>query len=133
MKAQPAPTSPLPKPSQAKILLRCFSYLRPHWKLTAGAYLMMLLIDVISMVNPQLIRWTIDQGIRISDPNLLTLAVGALLVLVVIKGFLTYFEGRWTEIASQSVAFDLRNDLQRKITQLSFSFHDQSEAGDLLP
>ena len=35
-------------------------------------------------------------------------------------------------MASQNVAYDLRNEIKRKITQLSFSFHDQSEAGDLL-
>jgi ATP-binding cassette subfamily B protein len=132
MKAIPAPVSPLPKPSQAKVLLRCFGYLRPHWKLTAGAYLMMLFIDGINMINPQLIRWAIDQGIRMSNPARLSLAVGGLLGLVVVKGFLTFLEGRWTEIASQNVAYDLRNELQRKITELSFSFHDQSEAGDLL-
>ena len=49
-----------------------------------------------------------------------------------IKGFFTYFEGLWTEVASQNVAYDLRNELQRKITLLSFSFHDKAEAGDLL-
>jgi len=113
-------------------MLRCFSYLRPHWKLTAGAYLMMVLIDLFNMVNPQFIRWTIDNGIGSADTSLLTIAVVGLLVLVVIKGFFTYFEGRWTEVASQNVAYDLRNELQRKITQLSFAFHDQSEAGDLL-
>jgi ABC-type multidrug transport system fused ATPase/permease subunit len=120
------------KQSSSRTLLRCFSYLRPHWKLTAGAYLMMFLIDAISMVNPQLIRWTIDNGIRVNNGQILTIAVLALLVLVVVKGFFTYFEGVWTEVASQSVAYDLRNELQRKITLLSFSFHDQSEAGDLL-
>ena len=30
------------------------------------------------------------------------------------------------------MAYDLRNEIQRKITALSFSFHDQAEAGDLL-
>ena len=93
---------------------------------------MMVLIDVISMINPQLIRWTIDQGISASNTNLLALAVGGLLVLVVIKGVITYYEGLWTEVASQNVAFDLRNELQSKITSLSFSFHDQAESGDLL-
>jgi ABC-type multidrug transport system fused ATPase/permease subunit len=132
MKTSPVPAASLPHPSQAKVLLRCFSYLRPHWKLTAGAYLMMLLIDVFSMLNPQLIRWAIDKGIRLGDFQLLTWAVLGLLGMVVIRGFFTYFQGLWTEIASQSVAFDLRNELQRKITLLSFSFHDQSEAGDLL-
>jgi ABC-type multidrug transport system fused ATPase/permease subunit len=132
MKTSPVPAASLPHPSQAKVLLRCFSYLRPHWKLTAGAYLMMLLIDIFSMLNPQLIRWAIDKGIRLGDFQLLTWAVLGLLGMVVVRGFFTYFQGRWTEIASQSVAYDLRNELQRKITLLSFSFHDQSEAGDLL-
>jgi len=93
---------------------------------------MMLLVDVFNMINPQLIRWMIDHGIRQQNMSLLTLAVGVLLGLVIIKGLFTYFEGRWTEIASQNVAYDLRNELQRKITLLSFSFHDQAEAGDLL-
>jgi ABC-type multidrug transport system fused ATPase/permease subunit len=123
---------PSPKSSQIKIILRCFGYLRPHWKLTLGAYVMMLLIDVFSIINPQLIRWTIDNGISKSDNTLVSQAVLALLILVVIKGFLTYFEGLWTEMASQNVAYDLRNDLQRKITLLSFAYHDQAEAGDLL-
>jgi len=58
--------------------------------------------------------------------------VAALLGLVVIKGVFTYLNGIWTEVASQNVAYDLRNEIQRKITLLSFSFHDQAEAGDLL-
>jgi ATP-binding cassette, subfamily B, multidrug efflux pump len=93
---------------------------------------MMVLIDLFNMVNPQLIRWAIDKGVSIGNTSKLTLAVTALLVLVVIKGVFTYFQGLWTEIASQSVAYDLRNEIQKKITLLSFSFHDQAEAGDLL-
>ena len=124
-------TPPLPKPSP-RVLWRAFGYLRPHWKLTAGAYLMMLLIDIFAMLNPQLIRWAIDHGIEQGNRPLLTLAVTALLLIVVVKGVFTYFEGLWTEVASQNVAYDLRNALQRKITLLSFSFHDQAEAGDLL-
>ncbi|MBN2147589.1 MAG: ABC transporter ATP-binding protein [Anaerolineales bacterium] len=126
---------PQARPSQAKILWRCFGYLRPHWRLSAGAYLMMVMIDAIAMLNPQLIRWAIDDGIQAESASItgsLTLAVSALLALVLAKGLFTYFQGRWTEVASQNVAYDLRNELQRKITQLSFSFHDQSEAGDLL-
>ncbi len=128
---QPAKNQPQ-KSSQVNILLRCFRYLRPHWKLVTGVYILMVLIDLITMVNPQVIRWTIDQGIGTGDTFILTLAVGGLLVLVLIKGVFTYYEGLWTEIASQNVAYDLRNSLQRKITELSFSFHDKAEAGDLL-
>ena len=125
------PSLPLPEPSP-RVLWRAFGFLRPHWKLTAGAYLMMLLIDIFAMLNPQLIRWAIDHGVEQGNARLLALAVAALLLIVVVKGVFTYFEGVWTEIASQNVAYDLRNELQRKITLLSFSFHDQAEAGDLL-
>ena len=126
------PDNQSPGSSQSLILQRCLSYLRPHWKIVTGVYVAMVLIDMIAMVNPQLIRWTIDKGISPRDTSQLTLAVGALLSLVVIKGVLTYFEGIWTEVASQNVAYDLRNALQHKITELSFSFHDKAEAGDLL-
>jgi ATP-binding cassette subfamily B protein len=118
--------------SQPTIVLRCFGFLRPHWKLVMGVYITMVLIDLIAMLNPQVIRWTIDKGIGTEDTTLLTLAVAGLLVLVVIKGVLTYYEGLWIEVASQNVAYDLRNALQRKITELSFSFHDKAETGDLL-
>ncbi len=56
----------------------------------------------------------------------------ALLGMTIIKGVLNYFVGLLTETASQNVAFDLRNEIQRKLTQLSFSFHDKSETGELL-
>jgi ATP-binding cassette, subfamily B, multidrug efflux pump len=120
------------KVSQAAHLLRCFSFLRPHRKIVAGIYISMVMIDLIAMINPQLIRWTIDNGISAGDTSTLTLAVIGLLALVSIKGILTYFQGLWTEMASQNVAYDLRNALQRKVTELSFSFHDKAEAGDLL-
>jgi ATP-binding cassette subfamily B protein len=121
-----------PRSSQSTILLRCFGYLRPHWKLVTGVYITMVLIDLIAMVNPQVLRWTIDHGIGVGNESSLTLAVAGLLVLVLIKGILTYYQGLWTEVASQNVAYDLRNALQSKITELSFSFHDKAEAGDLL-
>ncbi|HZU87426.1 MAG TPA: ABC transporter ATP-binding protein [Anaerolineaceae bacterium] len=121
-----------PSPSQLRLLWRCFGYLRPHWKLTAGAYATMVMIDFFNILSPQIILLVIDRGISGRDYDFLGWMVGLLLGLVVVKGVLTYFQGRWTEVASQSVAFDLRNEIQRKITLLSFSFHDQAEAGDLL-
>ncbi len=121
----------LPK-LKRNVILRCMGLLRPYWKKTAGAYATMVIIDLIAMVNPQLIRWAVDSGLGVDNSQILLLAVGGMLVLVIIKGFLTYLQGLWTEIASQSVAYDLRNQLQKKLTDLSFSFHDQSEAGDLL-
>ncbi len=100
----------------------------------------MLLITGFNLAIPQFIRWIIDNAIGASTGGglppaalrLLGLSVAALLGLTALKGVLTFVQGRWTEIASQSVAFDLRNAIQAKLTLLSFSFHDQSETGQLL-
>ncbi len=116
----------------APVLLRCYSYLRPYWRLSLGAYLCMLAITVMTIITPQLIRWIIDRGIGAGDLRLLGWSVVALLVLTVLRGFLSFFQGRWSEVASQNVAADLRAEIQRKLTVLSFSYHDRSQAGDIL-
>jgi len=114
------------------ILWRCFGYLRPYWRTTAGTYGAMLLITAVSLVTPQFIRWIVDHGIREQNLTLLTWSTIGLLVLTLVKGGLTFLEGRWSEIASQSVAYDLRNAIHQKLAGLSFAYHDQTETGQLL-
>jgi ATP-binding cassette subfamily B protein len=116
----------------SQILARCFSYLRPYWRLTAGAYGLTLAIIALALITPQLIRWIVDRGIEAGDIKLLTSSVLLLLGLTFLKGVLTFFQGRWTEIASQSVAYDLRNAIHQKLSALSFSYHDRAQTGQLL-
>ncbi len=115
-----------------QLLWRVYGYLRPYWKQTAGAYASLLVILGLNTLIPQFIRWIIDTGVEGNQPKVLTWSVLALLGLTLVKGVLNYFEGTLSEVASQNVAFDLRNAIQKKLTQLSFSFHDQSETGELL-
>lgn len=129
--SQSSQPSPLP-PDTGRILWRCFGYLRPYWQLTVGAYLALMGINALALATPQFIRWIIDRGIRGQDIHLLTWSVLALLGLTAIKGVFTYAQGRWTEIASQGVAYDLRNAIHRKLAGLSFSYHDRAETGQLL-
>jgi ATP-binding cassette subfamily B protein len=100
--------------------------------LTAGAYLALLVINTLALIIPQFIRWIVDRGIRDQDSRLLGWAVLALLGLTLVKGGLSFVQGRWTEIASQSVAYDLRNAIHQKLAALSFSYHDRTETGQLL-
>ncbi len=123
----PMPTAPL-----LQVLRRTYGYLRPYWKQTATAYLAVLAVLGLNMLIPQFIRWIIDNGIAGKQVSVLGWSVLALLGMTLIKGVLNYFIGLLTETSSQNVAFDLRNEIQRKLTQLSFSFHDQSETGELL-
>ncbi len=115
-----------------RLLLRVYGFLKPYWKKTAIAYLSLIGILALSASIPQFIRWIIDSGIDQNQPQVLTWSVLALLGMTLVKGVLNYFQGVLSETASQNVAYDLRNAIQKKLTQLSFSFHDTSEAGELL-
>ena len=120
------------KTNTVQILWRCIRYLRPYWQYTAGAYATLVLITVLALVIPQFIRWIVDQGIRQQNMALLNWAVTALLVLSLLRGVLVYLQGRWTEIASQSVAYDIRSALHQKLMYLSFAYHNETESGQLL-
>jgi ABC-type multidrug transport system fused ATPase/permease subunit len=119
-------------PASRRVLLRSFAFLRPYWKLTAGGYIALFSATGLSLATPQFVRWIIDKGIRHADPTLLAWSVGLLLAVTAARGVFTYLEGIWSEIASQGVAYDLRNAIHAKIASLSFAYHDQAETGDLL-
>ncbi len=122
----------MPSTPLFQVLTRAYGYLRPYWKQTAAAYAALLVVLGMNTLIPQFIRWIIDTGIAGNQVSVLGWSVLALLGMTVFKGVLNYFVGLFTETASQNVAFDLRNEIQRKLTQLSFSFHDKSETGELL-
>ena len=130
------PLAPKPlttvKSDDWQILRRCFTYLRPYSSTVVATYGVMLAITALSLVTPQLIRWIVDQGIRGQNLPFLTWAIGGLLALTLVKSIFTFFEGRWSEVMSQNVAYDLRNAIHSKLAELSFAYHDQTENGQLL-
>ncbi len=120
------------KPNDWQILRRCFGYTKPHWRLAAVGYSLLVIINVIVIIIPQLMRGIVDRGIEQRDLDYLTWSVLGLLGLTVVQGVLGYFQGNAIERGSQSVAYDLRNQLYQKLSSLSFSYHDRTEAGQLL-
>ncbi|NIV28455.1 MAG: ABC transporter ATP-binding protein, partial [Anaerolineae bacterium] len=63
---------------------------------------------------------------------MLAWSVLALLAVTLFKGVLSFLQGRWLEIGSQGVAYDLRNAIHHKLSALSFSYHDRAQTGQLL-
>jgi ATP-binding cassette, subfamily B, multidrug efflux pump len=132
----PQPQAPVPALRISRrtpaALKRSYRYLLPYGRTIGGAYLALVAIAALHLTIPQLIRWIIDSGVRQEQGGVLIGASLGLLGLALVRGIFTFLEGRWSEIASQNVAYDLRSDIQHKLTLLSFSFHDQTETGDLL-
>ncbi len=116
----------------SRVFYRCLSYLRPYWRYVVGSYAFLLFNNGISLFMPLIIRTIVDQGIGMQNAPMIQGGVALLMSVTLVRAVFTYFFGRWTEVASQGVAYDLRNAIHEKLQSLSFSYHDRSETGQLL-
>ena len=148
-----AAASDQPAPSGLEQYLRPLRLLRHHKLTVTGAYAGTIGQTIVTLIIPQFVKWIVDSGIGgaplhagipqwIADAippalaadkmGLVVASVTMLLLLSLVRGGFTYLAGVNSEVVSQSVAYRLRNALYRKLCSLSFRFHDQSTAGDLL-
>ena len=65
-------------------------------------------------------------------PRALVTALVAIVIFALLRGLFSFLQAFWAEKNSQSVAYDLRNDLYAKIQDLSFAYHDKNQTGQLM-
>ena len=65
-------------------------------------------------------------------PQALLTALIFIVVFAALRGLFAFLQAFWAEKNSQAVAYDLRNDLYAKIQNLSFSYHDKNQTGQLM-
>jgi len=100
---------------------------------------------VTSVALPKILQFlnlpanmTVDQLLakmntdKTNAPNDLITAGVTIVVFAVLMGLFAFLQNYWAEKNSQSVAFDLRNDLFTRIQRLSFSYHDRNQTGQLM-
>lgn len=115
-----------------KALKRILEYLRPYWLTVTGAFLSLLLVSSANLLSPLVLGYAIDQGITSGDLGVIGLATGALLLIAVVRGLLSFTQSYWIEKASQHAVYDLRNQLYAHTERLSFSYHDQVQTGQVM-
>ncbi len=113
-------------------MLRILSYMRSFWLSELVAYLCMLGINGIRLITPQITRVIIDVGIAEQQVEVLLQSIGLLLLTILIQGVFRFGERFLTERVSQNIAYEMRNEIYRKLQNLSFRYHDQTQAGQLL-
>jgi ATP-binding cassette subfamily B protein len=113
-------------------LWRVVGYLRHYWRTALGAFISVLVVSVTNLINPQILRAVVDQGITPRDTRALVVASVAMLLLAIVRDIFTFTQGYWSEKASQGVAYDLRNIIFSHLERLSFSYHDRQQVGQLM-
>lgn len=119
-------------PEKSRYLFRALGCLKPYLVIVVSAYTAVFAVNAINIWMPLIVRTVVDDGIRAGVQAHILSGVGLLMIAALAKALMTYLIGVWSENASQGVAYDLRNRFHQKLHELSFSFHDDAETGQLL-
>ena len=115
-----------------KPLARALSYLKRYWLTTLGAYVSLILATALMLSIPILLQGLIDRGITAGDMTVIVTLSLAMMGVALVRAVFSFLQGYLSEKASQSVAYDMRNDLYARIQSLSFSYHDRAQTGQLM-
>jgi len=113
-------------------LQRVLGRLRIYPLLSLGALSSALLLVAAYAITPQLFRWAIDQGITQGNLDIVLYSAAGLVMAAIARGVFNFGQSFCAEALSQSVVYDLRNQIFSKIQTLSFSYHDQAQTSQLL-
>ncbi len=70
---------------------------------------------------------------EVADAERTIIAAGLIIVaFAVARGLFSFVQTYLSQVLSQNIAFELRNDLFAKIQRLSFSYHDRNRTGQLM-
>jgi ATP-binding cassette subfamily B protein len=104
----------------------------PYWPIVLGATALVLMVSVLGLAQPLIIRWIIDHVLGDRNFHLLTYGALAIIGVNLVRGILTFGQRYSLEYMAQRIIYDVRNRLYGHLQQLSFSFYDKAQTGQLM-
>jgi ATP-binding cassette subfamily B protein len=98
----------------------------------AWSFFFMLIATGMNLVQPKLVQWAVDFGIRPGEARTVVVAALALLGAAILSGGLHFASGILLVRAGQGMGFEIRNHLFSKILSFSFGNLDKWRTGELL-
>jgi ABC-type multidrug transport system fused ATPase/permease subunit len=115
-----------------KTLLRIAPYFKKYRFMLLAGYVAVIGNAFFNLAVPALIGSAVDQGVV--DQNVPKLIEFSILIVIAsaLRGLFAFGQNYLGESAAQGGSYQLRRALYQHVQQLSFSFHDQAQTGDLL-
>ena len=115
-----------------KSILRLGSFVKPYLPQIVLSMLGLTVLTGLSLVVPRIMQQVIDEGITRRELTYLVHAAFLLLGLGLLTAVLGGFQRYISEWIGSRIGYDIRNRLYDHIQQLSFSYHDHSQTGQLI-
>lgn len=120
-----------------KTLLRVIQYIRKYWWYIAVAGLCTILVNLVTLLQPQLIKIIMDKAILSHSPitqslRYLNLVILGFLALIVFKGIFAYGQGYLLPLGVNQAIRDIRNEIFAHIQYLPLRSFQKYHTGDLM-
>ncbi|QYR19045.1 ABC transporter ATP-binding protein/permease [Paenibacillus sp. sptzw28] len=120
------------KPFNRSYMKRLFKYVLPYRKVLTFVVLIVLLNMTLSLAEPLLLSYIIDEGILKKDFTVIHWIGITLLAIRLIGWLFGYLHTRLINFTGQRILFDLRQQLFNHLQTLSFRFFDGRPAGKIM-
>ena len=115
-----------------KVLWRLLAFARRYWPALAFGLFSTIAGLGASFAIPYIVRAVIDKAIGRMDLRLLGVAAAGVIAISLVQGVFTFAQRYGMEYLAQKVIYDLRSVLYRHLQNLSFSFYDHAQTGQLM-
>ncbi|MGE5559552.1 MAG: ABC transporter ATP-binding protein [Chloroflexota bacterium] len=115
-----------------KTLRRLMPFFRRYLPYQAVAILSMMFLTLAGLIRPWLTKILVDQVLGDRRYDLLVPLVLATIGISLVRGLFNYGQQYFGELSGQHLVFDLRTSLYRHLQQLSFSYYDKAQTGQLM-
>jgi len=115
-----------------RTLRRILPFYRDYRMLTAAGFLAVVGNAAFNLAVPRLIGMGVDEGVANHDVRQLVIVSLLILIASALRGLCAFAQNYLGETAAQGGSYQLRRALYSHVQELSFSFHDGAQTGDLL-
>ena len=115
--------------------LRLYSLVFQYKRRVFLAWLCVVGAGAFLLINPKLVTWAIDFGIKKDHGHrylILGLAALAIFGAAAMRSISQYGQQFLGQVLAQKVAYDLRNSIYNRLQRLSFAYHDQHQTGQVM-
>lgn len=114
------------------LVSRLLKYLLPHRKRLAIVITAIIAVSLTSLIGPKLLQMAIDDYILPGDFRGLSLLTLVYIGVNLINWLSSYLRGYQISWMGQNMLFEIRAQMFSRLQELSFSFYDKSETGEIM-
>jgi ABC-type multidrug transport system fused ATPase/permease subunit len=115
-----------------KTVFRIIGFVQRYWPMLALALLCIIIATGFGIIIPRMLGDGIDTVLSMGKRSVIVIAAAIVVGASAARGFAGYGQRYFAEVVAQKASYNIRNALYSRLQQLSFSFHDRNQTGQLM-